>query len=87
MLISFAFISFFSLFRMEKVVTSVTKRDQIAVFKCQLRVFVIVLDMMYSSRLTHSAVPLAVLAHISVTAENCLPLCFPDSACIEIFHE
>lgn len=83
MLISFAFISFFSLFRMEKVVTSVTKRDQIAVFKCQLRVFVIVLDMMHRRCLTLTTVSLAPLALVSVAPQDKFTFLFPALAIVK----
>ena len=55
----------------------VAKANEIAVIECQLRVFIIVLDVMNGNSFSLPAVSLTPLTHISVTSEDSSAFMFP----------
>ena len=74
-------------FRVIIVVAFIAKTDKIVVIESQLRIFVVMLKMMYGRCFSLPSVPFAPLAHITVSAEYSRSLSFPCSACIKIFHK
>ena len=66
------------------VVAFITEAYQVLVIKSQLRIFVIVLDVMYNLRFSLSAVSLAPLALISVTSQDHCSFMFPDFSLQEL---
>ena len=66
--------------------TSLAETYQIITFKRKLWIFIEVLYVMHCSRWPLPSVSLAVPAHISVTAQDCLALILPYCACVEVAH-
>lgn len=66
-----------SFLRMFCVVAFVTEANQVIIIKSQLRIFIIVLYVMYRLSFTLPAVTLAPLAHIVVTSEYGSSFAFP----------
>ena len=70
------------------IVTVIAEADEIIVVECQLRIFVIVLDMMYCLSLPESAVSLATLALIVVAPQDCRTFLFRRFAFIKfVYHK
>ena len=65
--------------------TCLTKRFQIRRFKCQLRIFVIMLDVVNSRRLSEPSVPFTFDTKILVSPENCFPHRLPLPCLTELF--
>ena len=66
-----------SFLRMFCVVAFITEAYQVLVIKSQLRIFIIVFDVMYCLSFTLPAITLAPLAHIAVTSEYGSSFTFP----------
>ena len=60
--------------------TIVAKANQIIIFQCQFRVFIVMLDMMYDLCFSQPSVSFAPLAHIAVAPEYHCSLVLPDFA-------
>ena len=73
---------------MHSVMTIIAEANEIIVVECQLRVFVIVFDVMYCLSLPESAVSLATLALIVVAPQDCRTFLFPRFAFIKfVYHK
>ena len=59
------------------VMAVVAEADEITVIECQLRIFIIVLDVVNGDSFSLPAVSLAALTHISVTSEDSSAFMFP----------
>ena len=76
-----------SFFRVLFVVTRMTEAYQVVIFPHKLRIFVRMLYVVYLCRLNYSAISLAVLAFVSVPAQDGRTLALPPRRSIVKRHQ
>ena len=65
--------------------TGSTETDQVIIVQCKVWSVLQVLDVMDFLRFSDPSVPLADLAHVSVTSQDLLSLAFPFSGFVEFY--
>ena len=79
-------VAFCRFFRVIPVVAVVTKADEVTVIECQLRIFIVVLDVVDGNSFSLSSVPLASLALIAVTSQDSCTFPFPGCGIVKVHN-